>query len=434
MLTRKPISLPREFSDILNEIERSNEHFFITGRAGTGKSTILQLIRNTTKKRTAVLAPTGVAALNVKGQTIHSFFKFPPKILNPSEIRKVKDYRMYKNMDLLIIDEVSMVRADVIDNMDLFLRVNREIDEFFGGVQVIFFGDLFQLPPVVSTPFEKEIFRNEYESPYFFSASIFSYGFNTRLIELTKVYRQDEREFIDLLDKIRLNQLEAEDYSLLNTRFTRLPEDASYFITLCSLNATANAINLKNLNNLKEDPHIFKARVEGVFKRKVFPTDENLVLKTGAQVMFVKNDPQKQFVNGTIGTIETISSENEVTVKILDGQSGQEKFIKVEKQEWEMLKYTKGADNKIVTEVLGTFSQLPLKLAWAITIHKSQGKTFDHVIIDLGYGAFEFGQTYVALSRCRRLEGIYLKKPIQPRDIKTDDRVTQYYDMMKRYF
>lgn len=432
-MARQPISLPREFSDILNKIERSNENFFITGRAGTGKSTLLQLIRNTTKKRTAVLAPTGVAALNVKGQTIHSFFKFPPKILNPSEIKKVRDHKMYKNIDTLIIDEVSMVRADMIDNIDLFLRVNRGVDDFFGGVQVIFFGDLFQLPPVVATPFEKEIFKNEYESPYFFSASIFSYGFKVRLIELTKVYRQDEMEFIDLLDKIRLNQVEYEDYELLNSRYLPLPEDASFFITLCSINATANALNLKNLNSLEGKPHIFKARVQGVFQQKVFPTDEHLVLKEGAQVMFVKNDPQKQFVNGTIGTIEKISSDHEVTVRIKDS-NGQDKYITVEKQEWEMLKYAKGADDKIITEVLGTFTQLPLKLAWAITIHKSQGKTFDNVIIDLGYGAFEYGQTYVALSRCRRLDGIYLKSPIKPKDIKTDDRVSEYYDMMKRYF
>jgi hypothetical protein len=286
---------------------------------------------------------------------------------------------------------------------------------------------------VVATPFEKEIFKNEYESPYFFSASIFSYGFKVRLIELTKVYRQDEMEFIDLLDKIRLNQVEYEDYELLNSRYLPLPEDASFFITLCSINATANALNLKNLNSLEGKPHIFKARVQGVFQQKVFPTDEHLVLKEGAQVMFVKNDPQKQFVNGTIGTIEKISSDHEVTVRIKDS-NGQDKYITVEKQEWEMLKYAKGADDKIITEVLGTFTQLPLKLAWAITIHKSQGKTFDNVIIDLGYGAFEYGQTYVALSRCRRLDGIYLKSPIKPKDIKTDDRVSEYYDMMKRYF
>ncbi len=433
MLDKTPITLPAEFSSILNEIENTTDNLFVTGRAGTGKSTLLQLIRNTTKKRTAVVAPTGVAALNVRGQTIHSFFKLPPRMFDVSEIRKGRDHRLYKNLDCLIIDEVSMVRADVLDSIDIFLRVNRDNDEFFGGVQVIFFGDLFQLPPVVSSSFEKQIFQTEFETPYFFSAKSFEDGFNIRLIELTKVYRQEERHFIDLLDKIRLSEIEAEDMNLLNSRYQRLPDDLSFYITLCSINATANAINLKNLKELHSIPKIFQAKVEGIFKREVFPTEEQLILKEGAQVMFVKNDLQKQFVNGTIGEVVQITDHNEVLVRIED-QFGQAKTINVEKQEWEMLKYQKNDENKITTEVIGTFNQLPLKLAWAITIHKSQGKTFDKVIIDLGWGAFEFGQTYVALSRCRTLDGIYLKSPIKFKDIKTDDRVVDYYNLMRRYF
>lgn len=432
-LNKVPITLPSEFRSILDEVEHTSDNLFITGRAGTGKSTLLQLIRNTTKKRTAIVAPTGVAALNVKGQTIHSFFKLPPRMLDASEIKKGKDHKLYKNLDCLIIDEVSMVRADVLDSIDIFLRVNRDNDDFFGGVQVVFFGDLFQLPPVVASNFEKEIFQKDYESPYFFSAHAFRSGFHIRLIELTKVYRQDERHFIELLDKIRLNEVEEDDMQLLNSRFSKLPEDLSYHITLCSINATANAINMKNLNNLTSQPRIFQAKIEGMFKRQIFPTEEQLILKEGAQVMFVKNDLQKQFVNGTIGEIVSINKDGEVLVKIVD-ELGQEKIIVVEKQEWEMLKYQKNEDDKITTEVIGTFNQLPLKLAWAITIHKSQGKTFDHVIIDLGWGAFEFGQTYVALSRCRTLGGIYLKSPIKVKDIKTDERVVEYYDMMRRYF
>ena len=190
---------------------------------------------------------------------------------------------------------------------------------------------------------------------------------------------------------------------------------------------------MKSLNELEGKPFVFKAKVEGLFKRNVFPTDEQLILKEGAQVMFVKNDPQKQFVNGTIGEIISISEDEEVVVSIID-QFGHQKLINVERQEWEMLKYKKDDENKIKTEVIGTFTQLPLKLAWAITIHKSQGKTFDRIIVDLGYGAFEFGQTYVALSRCKTLEGIFLKAPIRPRDIKSDERIVEYYDMMRRYF
>lgn len=433
MLDKLPINLSSEFIDVLDEIEHSNSNFFITGRAGTGKSTLLQLIKNTTRKRIAVVAPTGVAALNVKGQTIHSFFKIPPRMLDPSEIYKHKDHRLYKNLDSLIIDEVSMVRADLLDTIDRFLRVNREIDEFFGGVQVIFFGDLFQLPPVIATQFEKDLFRTQFESPYFFSAKIFQSGFQIRLIELTKVYRQEERFFIDLLDRIRTNEIDEEDFKLINSRFEKLPEDKSYFITLCSINATANAINQKNLQGLDSKPHVFKAKVEGQFKRQVYPTDEQLILKEGAQVMFVKNDQQKRYVNGTIGEVVGINNIGDVSVRIIDPH-GIEKVIIVEKVEWEMLKYKKDDNNRIVTDVIGTFNQLPLKLAWAITIHKSQGKTFDNVIIDLGWGAFEFGQTYVALSRCRTMGGIYLKAPLRPKDIKVDSRVIEYYDMMRRYF
>ncbi len=433
MIGRFPISLPQEYNDILKEIEGTSNNFFITGKAGTGKSTLLQLIRNTSKKRIAIVAPTGVAALNVKGQTIHSFFKFPPKFLDARDIVKVRDYRLYQNIDCLIIDEISMVRSDMFDNIDAFLRKNRGNDDFFGGVQVVVFGDLFQLPPVVSSDFEKEIFRSRYDSPYFFSAHCFKDGFELRLIELTKVYRQEEMSFIDLLDSVRINQVDVDDLMELNGRFVPIEEDVSYLITLCATNAAARAINQKELSKIKDRPQIFKAKVEGEFKRSIYPTDEHLVLKEGAQVMFVKNDPQRQFVNGTIGEIVEIGNDQGVKVRIETNQ-GEEKLINVEKQEWEMIKYVKNEEDRIIGEVIGRFHQLPLKLAWAITIHKSQGKTFDQIKIDLGWGAFEFGQTYVALSRCRTLEGIYLNKPLKMKDIKVDERVVEYYEMMRRFF
>ncbi|MBK9254390.1 MAG: AAA family ATPase [Saprospiraceae bacterium] len=427
---KAPLSLSTEFKDVLDQMEYTADHLFITGRAGTGKSTLLQVFRNSTKKRVAVLAPTGIAALNVKGQTIHSFFGFPPRLINKNEIEKRRNNKMYKNIDLIIIDEVSMVRADIIDNIDIFLRINREINYPFGGVQMIFFGDLFQLPPVVASPFEREYFRTSYETPYFFSAKIIK-ELNLRMIELSHVYRQEEKSFIQLLDSIRLNNMDFDDLMYLNERYMPLPEDDEYFITLCSRNDIATKINDSELNAIEYPAFHFQANVMGEFNPQLYPTEFNLILKEGAQVMFVKNDPQKQFVNGTIGIIAELH-QDKIMVRILDDNSI-EKIIETEKQEWEILKYEQDKDkpNHIASKVVGTFKQYPIKLAWAITIHKSQGKTFDRVIIDMGSGAFESGQTYVALSRCRTIEGIVLKQALRPRDIIVDERISEYYEQVK---
>lgn len=425
-----PVTLSDEFTGILNQLEYTSDSMFITGRAGTGKSTLLQVFRNTTKKRVVVLAPTGIAALNVRGQTIHSFFGFPPRLLNRSEIELRKNNRIYKNIDTIIIDEISMVRADMIDNIDVFLRINRRENTPFGGVQMIFFGDLFQLPPIVSTPFEKEYFKTTYQTPYFFSAQIVK-SIELKMLELTHVYRQAERQFINLLDAIRLNQMDYDDILFVNERYTPLPEDDDFYITLCSRNDIANRINEQEIKAITTPAFEFTAQIVGEFNPQLFPTEYNLVLKQGAQVMFVKNDLQKQYVNGTIGIIEDISYDL-IMVRIPD-ERGYEKVITVDKQEWEILKYEQDREkpNQISSKVVGTFKQYPLKLAWAITIHKSQGKTFDNVIIDLGGGAFESGQTYVALSRCRTLQGIVLKQPLRPRDIIVDERIAEYYEQIK---
>jgi len=427
-----PIPLNDEFNGILDQLEKTRDSMFITGRAGTGKSTLLQLFRNTTRKRVAVLAPTGIAALNVKGQTIHSFFGFPPKMINRRDITKRKNSRMYRNVDMIIIDEISMVRADMMDNMDTFLRVNRNINEPFGGVQMVFFGDLFQLPPVVATDFEREIFTNRYKSPYFFSSIIVNRGLELHLVELNTVYRQDERRFINLLDAIRLAHVDYEVLEDLNTRHVPLPEDQEYFITLTSRNNIADQINQLEINKLTTEPFSYAANITGSFNSRLFPSDPVLQLKEGAQVMFVKNDPQKRFVNGSIGRVKQLSAES-IIVTVPD-EHGSEQTFELEKLEWEILKYKPDSANPqtITTEIAGTFKQFPIKLAWAITIHKSQGKTFDRVIIDMGSGAFEYGQTYVALSRCRKMGGIYLKRPITPRDIMVDNRVSEWYEW-KRY-
>ncbi len=433
MHLKQPLALSPEFKAVLDQLENTRDNLFITGRAGTGKSTLLQLFRNTTKKRTAVLAPTGIAALNVRGQTLHSFFGFPPKMINRFDIQKRKNFRMFKKVDVIVIDEISMVRADMMDNIDIFLRINREIDEPFGGVQMIFFGDLFQLPPVIASDFEKRHFVTHYESPYFFSSDILKSDFEYTMIELHQVFRQDERKFINLLDNIRLNHFDYDDMEELNERHVELPENMEYFITLTSRNKTADEINNLQINKLDTEPFSYAANVNGSFNPRLFPTDPVLQLKEGAQVMFLKNDLQKRFVNGSIGIIRSLDA-NKIIVSVLDDHEDTKTF-ELEKWEWEIIRYNNDPENprNIKTDVVGTFKQYPIKLAWAITIHKSQGKTFDKVVIDLGSGAFEYGQTYVALSRCRTFDGIILKRPISPRDIRVDERVRDFYEMKKYY-
>lgn len=427
---KHPTTLSHEFSGILDQLEYTDDHLFVTGKAGTGKSTLLQVFRSTTKKRVVVLAPTGIAALNVRGQTIHSFFGFPPRLINRAEIEKRKFNKIYKNLDMIIIDEISMVRSDIIDNIDYFLRINRNINAPFGGVQMIFFGDLFQLPPVVSSPVEREYFRTTYCTQYFFSAKVIT-EIQLRMIELIHVYRQEERNFINLLDAIRTNSLDFDDFMYINQRHQATPADDDFYITLCSRNDIANRINEYELKAIESSVFEYQASVAGEFNPQLFPTEFKLVLKEGAQVMFVKNDLQKQYVNGTIGIVAELSHDV-IKVRVQDDIDG-EKIIDVDKQEWEILKYESDIQKpaNITTKVVGTFKQYPLKLAWAITIHKSQGKTFDRVIIDMGSGAFESGQTYVALSRCRTLEGIILKQPLRNRDIIVDERVTEYYEQIR---
>lgn len=437
-LNKQPLELNADFQYALDVLEKTGKHLFITGRAGTGKSTLLQVFRNTTRKKCVVVAPTGVAALNAGGQTIHSFFGFPAKFFAPEELKKRRDTRLYKKMEVLIIDEISMVRADMIDNIDRFLRINRDINQPFGGVQIVFFGDLFQLPPVVASAEEVHYFQTHYESPYFFSAKVFTeqsinkynldeVGFELEGLELGKIYRQENRHFIRLLDAVRTNQIDYDDLEDLNARYQPNFNDKNYFITLSPRNAVVDEINNRELRSLMSEEFSFTAEVSGQFDPKQYPTEGVLKLKLGAQVMFLKNDVKREFVNGTIGKI--IELDYHKIVVQTEEKDGSPKNIVVEKQEWEILRYKLGDDpSKIETETIGSFKQYPLRLAWAITIHKSQGKTFDKVIIDMTGGAFEHGQTYVALSRCRTLEGIVLKQRLRPQDIRVDERIVEFYE------
>jgi ATP-dependent DNA helicase PIF1 len=431
MQLKTPLVLSADFNYAIDLIDKSKRSLFLTGKAGTGKSTLLHLMRSTVRKKMAVLAPTGVAALNVQGQTIHSFFGFPPRLIT----RQVADQktsrkdllRLYKGLEVLVIDEISMVRADILDGIDVFLRRNRENYQPFGGVQVILVGDLFQLPPVVKNdPVERSFFQEHYETPYFFSANVFKDPeFSFEHLELRKVYRQDSRHFLRLLEAVRLNTLDQDDLEDLNERYLPNFSDTEGYITLCARNATADRINQRALEQLEAPAFTYNAEVSGQFDPLLYPTDPMLKLKKGAQVMFIKNDVERDFVNGTIGIVTSVQADS-VTVKITD-ESGKNKKVDVVKSDWEILKYRASATGVIEAEPIGSFRQYPLKLAWAITIHKSQGKTFDKVLLDLGGGAFEHGQLYVALSRCRTLEGIVLRQPIRPSDVITDDRVVDYY-------
>lgn len=419
------LELSEDFKYALDLIEKTDASIFITGRAGTGKSTLLNLFRSTTRKKVVVLAPTGVAALNVGGQTIHSFFRFPAKPIERREIKKLRYPKLYKNLEVLVIDEISMVRADMMDNIDHFLRLNRDNQKPFGGLQVVFFGDMFQLPPVVSTPEEQQFIAFHYPSPYFFSAEVFQ---KTRLefLELRKIYRQSERYFIRLLEVVRTGELDEDDLSDLNERYIPDFQSEDFYITLSARNQTVDKINQRELARILLPEETYLATIKGDFDPRLYPTEAALKLKLNAQVMFVRNDPDRKFVNGTIGKLVKLEAES---VTVMVEQNDKREYIEVGAVNWEILRYKLNDtdSNKIETEVVGTFNQIPLKLAWAITIHKSQGKTFDKVIIDLDKGAFEFGQTYVALSRCRTLTGIVLKQRLRMNDILTDERILDFY-------
>lgn len=424
------IEINDEFRRALEIMENTRQHLFITGKAGTGKSTLLDYFRATSRKKVAVVAPTGVAALNVRGQTIHSFCRFKPNItLDKVKKMSKKSALLYQNLDTVIIDEISMVRADLLDCVERFLRINGpHPKEHFGGIQMIFIGDLYQLPPVVSST-EKAIFSTQYETPYFFSSHIFNDPtFAMEFVELEKVYRQTDEDFIQLLNAIRNRSVTEEDVARLNSRVDPhfVPPEEDFFIHLTSTNDLAYQRNQEKLASLSGRVHRYQGYLSGEFDKSSLPTDEILELKRGAQIMMVNNDAFGRWVNGSIGRIVAIERANgSPDILIVELQSGLE--VDVEPYTWELfrLDFDERA-GKIITKTIGSFTQYPLRLAWAITIHKSQGKTFDKVIIDIGRGTFAHGQVYVALSRCTRFNGIILKKEIKKSHIRMDWRVIRF--------
>lgn len=422
------IELNSDFQCAMDLIEHQGQSAFITGKAGTGKSTLLNYFQTKTTKTTVVLAPTGLAALNVHGQTIHSFFKFPPKFIDKENIRKSRNVDLFQKLDTIIIDEVSMVRADLMDGIDVALRLNRGNPVTpFGGVQLVFFGDLFQLPPIVKGRDLKEYFSNYYGGPYFFLAKAFE-GLSLPCIDLQKIYRQSDEKFKDLLNNIREKKIDDDLLTTLNSRVHKGSDftDFKSYITLTTTNEAALQKNMALLEKMNTKQYAYKASVDGRFDPTSFPTDDNLYLKKGAQVMMIKNDLDKRWVNGTLGQISELEEET-IWVEI-DGN-----VYEVEKETWQNIEYHYNREsNRIEQQIIGTFQQYPLRLAWAITIHKSQGQTFDRVAIDLGRGSFAHGQTYVALSRCRSLESIALSRPINLADIIFDNKVYEFNKVFRR--
>lgn len=393
---------------------------FVTGRAGTGKSTLLRALKSTFPGKAVILAPTGLAAVNAGGQTIHSFFNFPLGPLDPatSEIPLFRSgapkSRLIKNLEAIFIDEISMVRADLLDAIDISLRKNRESDQPFGGVPIVAFGDIWQLEPVVAGNAEQEFLAHHYNSPFFFdSAVIKSIGID--IIELKTVHRQaNDQEFLWLLDHIREgnpNELEH-----INARTDASPVEGTLNLTVT--NAKAGAINNLRLLQINSPEHHYAAKIEGQFGREL-PAEEILRLKPGARVMFIKNSTE--WVNGSLGTVIQ-PSDDKVTVLLDEG-----KTVEVGREVWEKNRYSWDRNRgQIVTEPVGSFTQYPLRLAWAVTIHKSQGLTFDRIHVELDRPAFSHGQIYVALSRCRSLAGLTLSREISPREIIINSSVTDF--------
>lgn len=423
------IQLSNEFTNAINLIETSGKNIFITGNAGTGKSTLLNYFTKVTERNYAVLAPTGVAALNVSGQTIHSFFGFKPDVTINS-VTKARDASIFENLELLVIDEISMVRADLFDCIEKALRINRKSNLPFGGVQIVVIGDLNQLPPVVTRD-EEHIFSGVpgslYDSPFFFSSEAFK-ALSFEVVVLTKIYRQSDENFLSLLNAVRNNTLSEQDIYELNARVDPeyVPDPGDFTIHLTTTNRRAGELNDFQLSKVPGQVFNFKGSTVGGFDTRQLPVEEIIALKIGAQVMMLNNDRERRWVNGSLGKITNIIREEDfediVEVLLDNGE-----VVEVNSHTWDIFRYEfDKTSKKLVASVVGSYTQYPMKLAWAVTIHKSQGKTFDRVVIDTDRGIFAHGQLYVALSRCRTIDGIILRKPITKNDLITDTKISGF--------
>lgn len=434
-----------EFMEALALAQATDKNLYITGKAGSGKTFFLKYLKSVCSKDMAILAPTGVAAINAGGQTIHSFFGLAPSLYVPNDKRfsdfikaddvekaSVLDHytfsgekaKIMKALDMIIIDEVSMVRADLMDAVDMILRMYRRNNLPFGGVQMIFIGDAFQIPPVVESK-DSSLLHRFYESEHFFDSRVLRAN-PPLYLEFKKIYRQKDRTFIDLLNRVRVSDMRKEDYQLLNSRFKPgfLPDENDSYIMLATTNRRVSEYNNYRLSELPGEERVYVASSDGDFSYRDSPADVELCLKQGAQVMFVKNNKDKGYFNGKLGKV--VDMEDSFISVEVDTEDGDKRVISVAREVWKSVKYTwNDVEGCVEEETIGSFEQFPLRLAWAVTVHKSQGLTFEKVIADIG-DSFASGQAYVALSRCTSFEGLVLLSPVTPMSIRTDPKVLEF--------
>jgi len=410
---------------------------FLTGKAGTGKSSLLRYFIQNTKMKKVITGTTGVSALNIGGQTLHSFLKIRPpfEVMDIKATEDKKRKKLLKEMECLVIDEASMLNPRLLDALDATLRVNRGSKQAFGGVKIILVGDLLQLPPVLSDFEQSVLLQDGYHTPYFFSAKSLV-GQPFEVVVLKDIFRQSDPEFINVLSNVRRGFYQESDLDMLNRQVDPYfePSEDELYLTLTTTNAIAKAVNEHRLSFINGKTHQFKCEMEGTFPKEMYPTEEVIELKKGAQVMFIRNDIGGEWVNGTLGKIieffpkydeEEYEDQYPPVLKVEILREGKPRTVLVSYEVWEHFEID-ASGGSFNPKAIGKFIQIPIRLAWAVTIHKSQGQTFDKVIIDMGRGAFSTGQTYVALSRCRTLEGIVLRRPIQPSDIQADERVINF--------
>lgn len=446
-----------EFNKAIDYILNTDKTIYLTGKAGTGKTTFLKYLKKVTRKRMVVLAPTGVAAINASGETIHSFFHIRPSVYIPEDPLRTADselnelsmksifkhlkyskskVELIRNLEAIAIDEVSMVRCDIMDVIDKILRLYRDSTKPFGGVQMILVGDAYQLPPIVKKE-EQEILKSSYDGIFFFDSKVMEQIINNNqliYVELQKVYRQNDSKFIELLDRVRVNDMQDKDFALFDSKINKdkfTNENKSHII-LTTTNVKVNYINEKRLAALPTQSKVYNAVVTGTFAEKERPTDIALELKVGAQIIFIRNDKENRYYNGKLGVVKHLG-EKFLLIET-ETNNGEKIDVTVHPETWKSVSYKwNTTENVIEEEILGTFMQLPVRLAWAITVHKSQGMSFDRVMADLG-NSFETGQVYVALSRCRSLEGLLLSSKIKPQSIIADPRVIEFSKNMSDYY